>query len=102
MRAQHPRGQCREGYGGIMDQKATLIHQAEQYEREALAEELGRIHYLAAADAPDPAAVARSRAAENDLRHKARQCWDEVQAIADAEDTREWPPEEPQWLTGVY
>ena len=81
--------------------KAALIHQAEQYEREAYTEFMSRIHRIATAKTVNLEVEVRSREKERSLRQQARQCWDEVQAIADAEDTREWPPEEPQWLTGV-
>jgi len=84
-----------------MSKKADLIHQARQHERAARAELMNRLHNIVVSDADDSAAIERSRVAEENHRHQARQYWDEVQAIADAEDTREWPPEEPQWLVDM-
>ena len=81
-----------------MSKKADLIHQARQHERAARAEWLSRLHDISVSDADDSVAIERSRATEEVHHHKARQCWSEVEAIAAAEDTREWPPEEPQWL----
>ena len=84
-----------------MSKKSSLIHQARQHERAARAEWLSRLDTIPSTDADDPAALEHSRIAEEDHRHQARQYWDEVQAIADAEDTREWSPEEPQWLVDL-
>ena len=89
-----------------MSKKADLIHKAHQCERGAKTIWLNRLQHVASCPAPtcgDLAAEEVSRAAEAQLAHQARQCWDEVQAIADEEDAgHESPPEEPQWLTAIY
>jgi len=84
-----------------MSKKADLIHQAHQHERAARAELMNRLHHIVVSDADDSVAIERSRATEEVHHRKARQCWSEVEAIAAAEDDREWPPEEPQWLVDM-
>jgi len=84
-----------------MSKKADLVHQAHQCEQQAKVTWLDRLQHIASHPAPtcgDLAAEEASRLTEAQLSRQARQCWDEVQAIADEERAgREWPPEEPYW-----
>ena len=84
-----------------MSKKADLVHQAHQCEQQAKIVWLNRLHRVASHPAltcGELAAEEASRLVEAQLSRQGRQCWDEVQAIADEESAdREWPPEEPWW-----
>jgi len=84
-----------------MSRKADLVHQAHQCEQQARITWLNRLDHVASRPVPtcgELAAEKVSRLAEAQLAHQARQCWDEVQVIADEESAgRVWPPEEPYW-----
>ena len=88
-----------------MSKKSHLIHQAEQCDRAARVVWLTRLQHVIDRPVPtcgDLAAEETSRLTEAQLRHQARQCRDELQAIADTESAdRVWPPEEPQWMDAL-